>query len=117
MPAQQRLRLDDEERGLPAAHKARQQHKQDAIAGRDCGTLDLAPQHDQLLPEERVLGHQRGLGHGHVSDRPAHGRPRRGLGPPQQPAMDGVKVGHRALFHQATDCSHHVMPPSQARLS
>jgi len=84
MPAQQCVWLDDEQRGPPAMREARQERQRHTVARCERGALNLALQHDQLLPQERVLGHQRRLAHSYVGDRSAHGRPRRGLGPPQE---------------------------------
>lgn len=109
MPAQQGVRLDDEQCGPPATHEARQEHQRHTVSRRERGGRNLALQHAELLPQERILGHQRGLAHGHVGDRATHRRPRRGLRPPQETSMDGAENNVRALLQHAKDPGHHVI--------
>jgi len=92
MPAQQGVRLNDEQCGPPAMRQARQEHQRHTIAGCEGGLLDLALEHDELLPQERVLGYQRGFAHGYVGNRSVHGGSGRGLGPPQETSMDGMQA-------------------------
>src|SRR5215213_9854995 len=50
VPAQQRVRLHDEECGLPTAGQARQEDEAAAIRGSEHGPRDLATEDEQLLP-------------------------------------------------------------------
>jgi len=90
VPAQQRVRLDDEQRGASIVGAARQQHEQQAIYGRDLRLRGLTVEDDQLLPEERVLGHQGGLRHSDVGDHSSYGCSCRRLGPLQETTVDSV---------------------------
>ena len=58
MPAQQRLRLDDEKDPPPDADPAGEQHQERAIRRRHGRVLDTPPQHEQLLAQQRVLSQQ-----------------------------------------------------------
>jgi len=58
VPAQQRLRLDDEEGLPPGAGPAGEQHQERAIRRRRGRALDPTAQHDQLVAQEGVLGEQ-----------------------------------------------------------
>jgi hypothetical protein len=49
MPAQQRVRLDDEQCRPPRADAAGQEHQQRAVGGPTAGALDAAPQDEELL--------------------------------------------------------------------
>jgi len=98
MPARQCVRLDDEQRGSPAMRQACQERQRHTIAGCEGGLRDLALQHDELPPRERVLGHPCGFAHGYVGHRSMHGGPGRGLGPPQETSMDGVRAIIRTLL-------------------
>ncbi len=52
-------------------NQARQEDEQHAIARRERGPLDLTLEYDQLLTQERVLGHQRDPAFGDIGDRSA----------------------------------------------
>ncbi|HSH79826.1 MAG TPA: hypothetical protein VLA19_14975, partial [Herpetosiphonaceae bacterium] len=58
MPAQERLRLDDEERLPPRSDAARQEHQERPVGGSAVGALDAAPQDEELLSQQGVLGEQ-----------------------------------------------------------
>jgi CheY-like chemotaxis protein len=61
VPAQERIRPDDEQRRPPRADAARQQDQQRTIARRTAGSPDAVVQDGELMAQERVLGHQRRL--------------------------------------------------------
>ena len=61
VPAQQRVRLHDEQRGAPAADQARQEDEAEAVGGGEHGPLDLAAEDHELLAQEGVLGDQLAL--------------------------------------------------------
>jgi len=58
MPAQQGLRLDDEQGLPPGTNPAGQQHQERAVRWRRNRARDAPAQHEQLLAQERVLGEQ-----------------------------------------------------------
>jgi len=78
--------------------EVRQQHQQQAICGRDRRPCDLTAKDAHVLPEERVLGHQRGLRHGDVGDRSPYRCSCRRPGPSQETAMDSVQVRIHAVL-------------------
>ena len=55
MPAQHRLRLDDEHGAAPCAGEGGDGEQDEAIEARQLGSLDSATQHDDLLAEQRIL--------------------------------------------------------------
>ena len=63
-----------------------------------------------MLPEERVLRHQCSLVPGHIGDRSAHERPRRGLDLREEPAVGTPQDGGSVPLDRAKDWCHHVMP-------
>jgi hypothetical protein len=58
MPAQQRRGLHENQRIPPPPRERGCQHHPPTIHLRELRTLDLPPEHDELLPEQRVLGHE-----------------------------------------------------------
>jgi len=61
MPAQHGGGLHDQQGVLPAAAAAGQQHQQCPVGGGAVRTFDAALQDDKLVPQERILGDERGL--------------------------------------------------------
>ena len=58
MPAQEGIRLDNQQSLFPLARLAGQQHKQRAVAQGEFRSLHLPLQHDELLTQQCVLHHQ-----------------------------------------------------------
>jgi len=84
VPAQQRVRLHDEERGAPPARQARQEDEAEAVRRGEHRPLDLASEDRELLAEEGVLGDQRELRPGQIADGTTDARSGRGLGPREE---------------------------------
>jgi hypothetical protein len=55
MPADDRVRLDDDERRAPVPPDVGEQHPQQPIAMPEVGMLDCAPERRQLLTKSHVL--------------------------------------------------------------
>ncbi len=51
MPADERVRLDDQQRVCPGLHPAGEQDQQRAIAAGEMGTFGCTVEYDELLPE------------------------------------------------------------------
>jgi hypothetical protein len=58
VPAQESLGLDDQQRLAPSAHLPGQQHLEQPVPAGKGGALGAAAQHDELLAQQGVLGHQ-----------------------------------------------------------
>ena len=58
MPAQQRLGADPMQRVAPSVSQAHQDEEEQAIVAVEARPVDVATQHDNLLTEQRVLGHE-----------------------------------------------------------
>jgi hypothetical protein len=56
MPAQERVGLHDQQRLPPGPDATGQEHQQPPVGRGAAGTLDAAPQDEELLPQQRVLG-------------------------------------------------------------
>jgi len=69
MPAQQRVRLDNEECRPPGTDAVGQEHQQRAVGARAAGPLNTAAEDGELVAEERVLGRERGLAPRQVGER------------------------------------------------
>jgi hypothetical protein len=69
MPAQQGGGLHDAQRRAPGGDAAGQEHEQRAVGRRAAGPCDAAMQDGELVPEERVLGHQRPLASHQIGER------------------------------------------------
>jgi len=68
VPAQQRVRLHDEERGAPPAGRARQEDETEPVGGGARGPLDLVAQDHELLAQESVLGDEGSLRPGQIAN-------------------------------------------------
>jgi hypothetical protein len=69
---------------VPTAGEARQEEQAEAIRRGKRGPLDLAPEDDELLPEEGIFGDQFGFRPGQIAERPADRCARRRLEECQQ---------------------------------
>ena len=56
MPSEHGLRSDDQECALPTPEGAREQDEQAPIRVGEARAFDRPVEHDELLPEEEVLG-------------------------------------------------------------
>ncbi len=74
MPAQERLRLNNEQGLLPCTRRSSEQDQDHPIRLCACRTFDLPTEDDELLPEEGVLSHEFGLASDKICDRPQHER-------------------------------------------
>ena len=69
MPAQDGVWLDDDQRILPGAQLACQEHDQSPVAPGEFGMLTLPFENDCLLAQQRVFEQQFRLGAGHIQGR------------------------------------------------
>jgi len=112
MPAQQGLRLHDEQRGAPPAGQARQEDKTEAVCRRERGPPNPALEHHELVAQEGVLGDQGGLRPGQVADRAPDARPGRGPGPRAEATVRRMQHGPGASFDRRRDGPQHALPLS-----
>ena len=61
MPAQQGVRLNDEQRLLPEGRRPGQEQEPESVTIAELRVFDLALEDDQLLSQEGVLGDKLGL--------------------------------------------------------
>src|SRR4051794_27717301 len=73
MPAQQGLRLDDQQGLAPGPKTTGQQHQERPVGRGAARALDAAPQDDDLLAQERVLGDEGGPTAHEVGECARHG--------------------------------------------
>jgi hypothetical protein len=66
VPANNRLRLDEEQGAAPPGKKSREQDKQTALVAAKGGAFDSTRCDDELLAQKRVLGDQLGARTGQI---------------------------------------------------
>jgi hypothetical protein len=69
MPAQDRLRPEDEQRLPPVPHLAREHHHECAIGTHAVRPLARAVEHEELLAQQQVLGDELRLAARQIGDR------------------------------------------------
>jgi len=62
MPAQEGLRLEENERIVPILQTTRQDQEPEAVGGGEMRKFGLTLQNDQLVTQERILQHKLGFG-------------------------------------------------------
>ena len=100
MPAQKRLGLDDQQRRAPGPDATGQEHEQGTVNRGAAWPPDAAAQDGELVPQERVLGHQRRptpnqVGEGADCQR-GDGRASSGEEPPVEAAHGGAADSDQA---------------------
>jgi hypothetical protein len=99
MPAQERLRLNNEERLLPCTRRSSEQDQDHPIRLCASRSFDVSAENNELLTEEGVLGHEFGLASEKICDRPHHERGSGRFCPVDETAVERLK----ALFGQPLD--------------
>ncbi len=112
MPAQQRVRLHDEQRGAPPTDEARQEDEAEAVGGGGHGPLDLAGEDHELLAQEGILGDQRGLRPSEIADCSTDARSGRGSGPREEATVDRAQRGLSTSSDRRRDGPEHARPLS-----
>ena len=69
MPTQQRLRLDDVQRGAPETRLTGEHDEEETVERRQARAGDLPPKDDELLAQESILGDQGRFAPGQIGQR------------------------------------------------
>jgi len=80
MPAQNRLRLDDEQRLPPVLQPAREQDEEHTIRSHEARPFDRAVEDEELLPQDHVFSDPLGVTARQIRDRAGDRRRGDGLG-------------------------------------
>lgn len=111
MPAQHRLRLDDEQGLFPTLHLARKQDEERPICAGAARSLDRAVEHDELLTKEHVFRNQLRFTARKISNGPQSRRVGDWLGQARQGRADRAKAmlnyGVKTIEDAAHD--HHLL--------
>ncbi len=110
MPAQNGLRLDDEQGIFPAFHPAGEYDEEAAIRSREAWSLDRAVEDDELLAQQEVLRDQLRFTASEISD----GAERRAVNKRLGPARDsGAGRLYTAVYDRldpSQDADHYCSP-------
>ena len=106
MPAQERLRLDDEQGLFPGPNHPCQKHQEDPIPSGIDRSLDLSPEDNQLLSEEGVFCHECGLAPGKVSQRAQQERSGGRFRPVSKALLKELKVYSYQPHHRFENMIH-----------
>jgi hypothetical protein len=98
MPAQQRLRLDKEERLFPGSNHPGEQHQKKSVRLSVHRAFDLSTQDKQLVAQQRIFREQFGFASGQIGERTEYQGGRRWLHPPQDMFLKRMEAERDALL-------------------
>jgi hypothetical protein len=111
MPAQERLRLNNEQGLLPCTRRSSEQNQDHPIRLCASRSLDVSAENNELLTEERVLGHEFGLASGKICDRPQHERGSGRLCPVDETVVERLKAHACQPFDESESTRHSICNP------
>lgn len=107
MPAENRLRLDDEQGLVPTLQPAREQNDARPISLRQARSFDRAVEHDELLAEQGVFDDQLRLDLDQVMDAALGECDARRLGPRPEMVLERLHAGRDRLLRPVQQLYEH----------
>lgn len=92
MPAQERLRLDEEKRLFPGSDHPGQQYQEQLVRLAIERAFDLSTQDDQLVSHQRIFRQQCSFASRQISKRPKEKGSWRGFDPRQETHLNRMKA-------------------------
>lgn len=109
MPAENSLRLDNEERLPPVLKLAGKQDEEAALRASEVRAVDRTVEDDELLAQEEVLSHQLGFTASEVSDSTERGAMRDRLGRARDGGADGLQSSFNERLDPFQDLEHYLL--------